>query len=397
MRPLCGNWQEAGVCDALRRLAKGAGIDVPDCMISGALAEAGNMFDPPSLRAAASARVLYGATLEEHAKETCRNVWPRGCTATNDDIGQKRGCQLYFDAYAAAVWTSAHAEYVASLDDGIAEPPEPCICTVPCAASGFDLSDLFARRVSSVNAGAFPKTVEPLVQLLSRATNPGARGWDSVLARALEHPGIRQIVQHALMVCLTGLHPQLHPTLRPAWQTRLKALRVIQPVNAQMESMAGYVKEAVRRYLASIMAVAPAMHAALSGLGHPVRHLHQPPQQFPHAGMEAAMAAFCDACNFMVTSEDASDLAVAIEAAFRVRGDEDDVDAGVVPPATNGASLRYDHSWLGCVCPSTCVNVCCGPPPTAARSARIPVSNSSSLASSVANSSSACLASSSAR
>lgn len=164
--------------DALRRIDAGWGQPRADCMIEGSLTEAAMQSGPmQSLRNVAVGRVLHGAALERHAAHECSQLWPASRVDMPKDIAsRRRACQLYFDAYCCALWTSAHAEYVAACDAGMADPPEPTVGTFPCASSGIDLSDLFARRVATKNAGAYPKTTEPLIQLLARATNPGTRG-----------------------------------------------------------------------------------------------------------------------------------------------------------------------------------------------------------------------------
>lgn len=293
-------------------------------------------------RRAALARVRLGAAIEARIVEVCNRECPvsgRRQLGALADASCERLCQLYFDAYAAAVWTSAHAEYVASLDAGIVEPAPPTTGTVPCAASSLDLSDLFVRRANPKETGV-PKHAEPLVQLLGRCTNPGARGWDSVLEEALKDETVRPIVHHAIKVCLTGLHPQLHPARRASWSARLCALRVASAAchdRVDLVKSAAHIKEAVRRLLASTMADECAMHAALAGLGHPVRHLHQPPVQLPHLGMEAAMDAFARAGTSLGEHHD--QLSVALKRAFQQQAAfaDDEGDAG----------LAWEASWLG--------------------------------------------------
>lgn len=344
MRPLCANWREAGVTCALRRLSRRAEEEADfddgapaEWLFEGTIEEAAQNFEPASTRAAAATRLHYAAHLERLAK-----TW----VSDSDDAASKRSnCQLYFDAYAVACWAGAHAEYLAALDMGIAEPSTPSIASVPCASSAYDLSDLFARRVGC-KAQAYPKEADTLVALISRCTNPGARGWDSVLKEALAHTGVRTIVLQAITVCLTGMHPQLDPRLRPEWNTRMRILRIatssmVVGADDQLDGTgAPYVKEVMRRCLASAMSASPAMHAALSALGHPVRHLHQPPMQLPHTGMEAAMAAFVDAGKAIARSSDRSLVRYIADAFSSRKLDRDHVG----PP---GARLSYDSSWLG--------------------------------------------------
>jgi hypothetical protein len=340
MRPLCVDWRESGVWCALERLTLHCGARVEGWVIGGHFEQA--IEAAGGKREAAVARLYHGAQLEEYATATIERLWPANRhTMPDDAVGRKWACQLYFDAYCAAAWTSAHAEYLAALDNDVIEPPPPSIATVPCSSSGFDLSDLYARRVAPKSDG-YPKAVEPLVQLLSRCTNPGARGWDTVLKDALEHPGSRSIVMHAVHVCLLGLHPQLHPQLRSPWQVRLKLLRLLPQTNSEIKAVATHIKEAVRRLLASTMASSPAMHTALSLAGHPVRHLLQPPAQFPHVGMEAAMEAYAHA-GLLLTQ--GSQWPLVLRRAFDMRTAGDRPDDTEDEVEIEG--LAWDSGWLG--------------------------------------------------
>ena len=246
----------------------------------------------------ASTRVKVGAALEEQAISECEQLMEPGASVLCNAAVKGKVAQLYFDAYAAAVWTSAHVEYLANRNVGMEEPPAPNMLSVPCAFTSPDLSEIYARRMHPKSCS---KLSAPLLQLIARCTNPGARGWNPVLEASLKVPGIRRIVTREFEICLTGLHPQLHPALRPNWKRRYAVMRVAaercanEKTNGDILSLAVQTKEVMRRLLASTMSNCMAMHVALSELGHPVRHLHQPPMQLPNAGMEAAMAAFTQA------------------------------------------------------------------------------------------------------
>jgi len=171
-----------------------------------------------------------------------------------------------------------------------------------------------------------------------------ARSWDTVLKDAMVHAGVRSVVLHSIAVCLTGMHPQLHPTTRPCWKARMMALRMANLSQDAVVASAQYVKEAVRRTIASIMATTPATHAALASLGHPVRHLHQPPTQFPHTGMEGAMAAFADAGKLLAGASSAppESIQAVVAAAFRGRQLDPDADSN-----DDAQQEIWDPSWLG--------------------------------------------------
>lgn len=147
---------------------------------------------------------------------------------------------------------------------------------------------------------------------------------------------------HALRVCLTGMHPQLHPATRPDWKTRMMTLRLAYFATPHLVEASAYVKEAMRRLIASIMAVTPAAHAALASLGHPVKHLHQPPVQFPHAGMEGAMAAFVDAGVTIAHTSNPGSMSAVLAAAFQGRQVQHSTDGG-----NDCQQEIWDIRWIG--------------------------------------------------
>lgn len=337
MRPLCADWREAGVETALRRRAPpGTAL----WLISGPIEQAAEEARESRSKAALM-RVQLGAALERALADECDALCPLTARGSAEDAVVRQASQLYFDAYAIAVWTSAHAEYLVALEEGHEEPGEPSPGSFPCAASAIDLSDLFARRSSPKETGV-PKAAEPLVQLLARCTNPGARGWDTVLQAALDTDGVRTLVHDMVRVCLTGMHAQLHPRARPPWDQRLVILRVSHKLlndRKDLVKAAAYVKDAVRRSLASTLTCDAATHAALASLGHPVRHLNEPPAKLPHVGMEAAMIAFARAGADMAAERGASrKISLTLRAAFVV---SDDTVAGEEP------CMAWDQSWLG--------------------------------------------------
>ncbi len=256
---------------------------------------------------------------------------------TDAPMSEQAAAQLYADSYRAAVWTSAHAEYLDMLDrlPRDVDPAPPSCMSVPCACSEWDLCEAFAYRVHPKN---YAKDAGPLLQLLQRATSPGQRGWDSVMDGALKQPASSAIVTHSLLVCLMGLHPQLPPSLRPRWKQRACIRRVVEMQlkrrrAAVLARCPLGVKEALRRSLSTAMASSAAEHAALSQLGHPTRFLLQPPCALPCNGQRAAMAALAKAGDMLASRP--IDLACAMDAGF-----ESCVQQGI-------AGIRYDQSWLG--------------------------------------------------
>ena len=256
---------------------------------------------PELAMAVAAARLAAGAVAEAAlALAATTGAWcGRRSVVVRAKVtaAERRAARLYADAHLVAIWTSAHAEYVAQVQSGVEEPPPPSLFTVPNAAADLDWSELFGRRWcprQCVNKNALA-----LLNCLTRCTNPGSRGWDSLLAsEPMNAPALRIVEGNAMTVCMSGMHPHLHPALRLPWWLRFRALRVLQDemgsgaVRGLLVDGALYTKEAVRRLLASTVAATPAVHAALGRLNHPVGLLTTPPLRLPHRGMEGAMEAF---------------------------------------------------------------------------------------------------------
>lgn len=346
LRPLDANWTDSGVISALKRLA--ARCDAAAPLVD----QACNLIFMPCWTEAvalsgrtddhmACLRIKVGTILEDFAIRECKKLTElascaRRCSATV----QGRVSQLYFDAYAVAVWTSAHVEWLASKQANIEEPPAPNLLSIPNAFASYDMSGLYSRRTHPKSC---PKETGPLLQLMARCTNPGARGWDPVLTASLKTPGIRRIITREFEICLTGLHPQLHPSLRPNWKMRYKLIRTVAEccsndrTNADIIAVSVQSKEVIRRMLAGSMSSCMAMHVALSRLGHPVRHLHQPPMNIPHIGMEAAMGAFLQA-GIALSNDHSLALCDAINRAFTNAQRRDDGFGWVVGWLGKGTS-----------------------------------------------------------
>lgn len=264
--------------------------------------------------------------------------------------------QKYFEGYAAAVWTSAHAQAYADVRaEAAAGAPEHIpsvtLTSVPCASGMADATDLFARRHASANDQAFPPETRAFVQLLARCTHPGVRGWDRILNSVVGLLTTRTLVFEHLAVCLSGLHPQLHPGARLPWPARMDVLDVVARVNqsqrVEFGNGAHLLKEVFRRAIASLVAASTATRAALVPLAHPIRHLHEPPFALPHKGMHAAMVAFVEAGAKLVAPKtagveesDFAHLEKSLECAF-------DEASRPVAPTHRSARYPYWSDWLG--------------------------------------------------
>ena len=288
---------------------------------------------------AAAARLQLGAAIEAAFADLALD------TIIPDDVrscGRSRisdAARVYNDAHLVAIWTSAHASYVAEIQSGVEEPPEPSIFTVPNAASEIDWSDLYQRRWCSRLCS---KQALSLLSLLQRSTNPGSRGWDSLLEQSLaDSVPLRIVLSGAILVCLTCMHPHLHPALRPPWHARMRVLHVCQHTLATTETRSDFsatayaTKEVIRRLLCGSVAASPAMHAALAKVSHPVGHLTSPPVSLPAKGMEAAMIAFAVAGQRLADPEFKGPYREAVSDAFAKQQSKEQL------------AMKWQVSWLG--------------------------------------------------
>lgn len=293
LRPIVADWEDAGVLSALVRLAARGKLSgfvasrpwiFSECFY-GAVASS-----RLTMEAMVSTRIKVGEELEAQAVAECVRLSTNGGPST--ESGKARVAQLYFDTFAVATWVDSHVHFLVSKQRGEEEPPPPNITSISNAFTSLDLSHLYERRTSLKSC---PRSAHSLLQLLSRCTNPGARGWNPVLEVCLKNTAIRRIITHEFEIVLTAMHPQIHPRERPDWRQRFKIFKVVsdklanEATAADIMGLAIQTKEVMRRLLATTMANTMAMHEALSHLGHPVKHLHQPPINLPHVGMERAM------------------------------------------------------------------------------------------------------------
>ena len=123
-------------------------------------------------------RLLLGAVCEAHASKQAQSIATPGCR--NNSLGKNMLLrQLYKDASLAAVWTSAHAQYLHDLrTNGGMAFCLPTIHTLPCEASELDLSDLYARRMCP--------SEQKFTVPASRSRDPRKVCWSNLTPRA--HP-----------------------------------------------------------------------------------------------------------------------------------------------------------------------------------------------------------------
>jgi len=325
-------------------------------------------------RVAAIVRLCHGELLEAYATRRSLQL----CRA--NEVALSPGTQAEFallcsDAGLVATWTSAHAEYLATINElligtpGDRVPtvtelfvPPPELHSVPCAANNADLIALYERAASPK---ACPKGSQGLLAVLTRVTNAGSRGWESTLESiAKESDGSVRVCMHALGVALSGLHPCIHPAARRRWHVRsvvVRRWRACNPSNDFRELVRQCpvaVKEVMRLHLATLLTEDAATLEALAFNNMPAGQLSLPPRTTAPTCLQAAMHALAgagealaaspdtnlfDAINVHLTSEPRSRKKTVPRPTFKLL-------TTAAPGSSSSratAPLSYCCSWLG--------------------------------------------------
>ena len=320
-------------------------------------------------RTAAIVRLCHGELLEAYARRRALLL----CDAGEVPLGaaqQAEFAQLCADAGLVAVWTSAHAEYLATLDEvtagagaGDLMVPPPELHTVPNAWNGLDLTALYERAAAP---RACPKAAQGLLAILTRATNAGSRGWESTLEAVFrDSDGAVRVCMHAIGSALAGLHPCLHPAARRGWPTRLavaRRWRLRHPVHEFRELVKGAsaaIKEVMRLQLAMLLAEDAATLEALASANLAAGQLSVPPRTVAPTCMQAAMHALAGAGAALAAAPDlAPSAAINAELTSEPRSRKKTVTrpapkllatTAVGAPAPT-LPLSYCCSWLGGRC-----------------------------------------------
>lgn len=266
-------------------------------------------------------RLLLGACCEAYLSYKCALMVRPG-----DPVRGTRETKVvsgfYKDACLVATWTSAHAVYMHDLiAHNSLSPAPPSLHSVPNQFAEFDLSDLYSRRTC-------PKVLQTrdsahLLSLMTRCTNPGSRGWDSVVKQSLEKSdGTRRICANALAISLTGMNACIHPAIRLHWTKRLhlaNALLVRLPAHdiaAFAQKCIVEFKEMTRRMVSNCTSSAYATAAALYHVEHPVALLEPCRLGVPCPGLESSCTAFALAGKAFVEAECKVEISRCVLEAF---------------------------------------------------------------------------------
>ena len=324
-------------------------------------ADAASSVEQTALQAAAIARLGFGELLESLARRAARAIVGDE-QAPRSDVDQRALATLYYDSYCAAVWTSAHAEYLGCIHDLLGgQPateervrnlmvPSPDLYTVANMSHLLQLNALTERTASP---RCCSKSSQALLAILTRVTNAGSRGWETTLLTALKESeaAVRTCMQ-SLAVSLSGMHPVVHPARRRPWRERfvlLRALRVQTPQDFRevVQKAPNAIKESIRLHLAATFVTDCATLDAMAYARHPTGLLRIPPLGMPAVSLAAAMHRMADAGADMVARRDSAAVAIKRHLISEPRSRKKAESRASRPPKHEAETLSYSSSWLG--------------------------------------------------
>jgi len=391
--PMCADFEDAGVAGAMSRLlarlrqlvdslalpawlwsldfahaatACAAHPDVPGLLRAldettralGGKAEHARPRAATAVQLAAVVRLRFGVLLEALASGAASAaVSPK--QAPGAGVDRAALAALYHDAYCAAVWTSAHAEFLATVEDLLAGRPAtealvrdlmvppPDLYTVANLSNLVHLGPLSERLASP---RCCSKTSQSLLAILARVTNAGSRGWETtLLAAAKESDGAVRVCTQCVAVALSGMHPAIHPAARRSWRERFVLLRALRAQTTQdfkdlVHKAPNAVKEAVRLHLAAVHALDGATLNAMRQARQPMGQLGLPPLALPHPSLAAAMHCMAEAGAGMLEARESAAASIqrhlVSEPRSRKKSDARALKHEAEP-------LSYCSSWLG--------------------------------------------------
>lgn len=268
-RPLCAQQGDSNRLEASSRAAASSAV-LPVCL----------------------ARLLLGSCCELYA--ILLSLGSKRRHAKYARVSDNGPLRIYCDSCLASVWTSAHVEYVMSLESASYSLSTPSIFSVPSELSEFDLSDLDARRCSKKSLG---NEAALFLQLCVRCALPTSRGWESTLRKTLEKSeASRRMSAGAVVVALTGMHSNINPAVRLRWRDRYVLLSFLKPelgqpsFPRQMETCSVAFRECIRRMYSKCALADMASVAARCEASNALKELICAPVRMPTAGMERGAA-----------------------------------------------------------------------------------------------------------
>ena len=310
---------------------------------------------------AAIVRLCFGEMLETLAANLARSM-----VAVEEvlvSIDEKATLStLYHDSHCVSVWTSAHAEYLASIQDLLdgreateaivrdfmVPPPE--LYTVINASHLLHIGALVERTGSP---RCCSKASQPLLSILTRVTNAGSRGWETTLFAAIkESEGAVRVCMQCLAVSLSGLNPAVHPAARRTWRDRFIMLRALQLQTQQdfkeiVQKAPGAIKEAIRLHLAAVFVADRATLEAMRYARQPTGQLCVPPVGLPHPSLAAAMHRMADAGASMIATRVSAAVAIQRHLVSEPRSRKKPEARASRQARHESEALSYSAAWLG--------------------------------------------------
>ena len=316
---------------------------------------------PTAMQTAATIRVCFGEMLEALAASVARTIVGDE-QAPSADADKRALSLLYYDSYCAAVWTSAHAEYLGCIQDLLGERaatealvrefmvPPPDLYTVTNMSHLMHLGALMERTASP---RCCSKSSQALLAILTRVTNAGSRGWETTLLAALkESDGAVRVCMQCLAVALTGLNPAVHPGVRRPWRERFALIRALRVHTQQdfkeiVQRTPTAIKEAIRLHLAATFIADRATLDAMRHARHPTGQLCVPPMGMPAGSLAAAMHRMVDAGAAMVAKRESAAVAIKRHLVSEPRSRKKAESRAGRHPKHEPEPLSYSSSWLG--------------------------------------------------
>ncbi|MBD39674.1 MAG: hypothetical protein CMB11_04720 [Euryarchaeota archaeon] len=328
----------------------------------GGKAEAAHPCAATAVQLAAVVRLRFGVLLEALASGAA-SVFVAPEEAPGSGVDRAALAALYYDAYCAAVWTSAHAEFLATIEDLLAGRPAtealvrdlmvppPDLYTVANLSHLAHLGPLSDRLASP---RCCSKTSQSLLAILTRVTNAGSRGWETtLLTAAKDSDGAVRVCTQCVAVALSGMHPAIHPAARRPWRERfvlLRALRVqtTQDFKELVHKAPNAVKEAIRLHLAAVYSLDCATLNAMRQTRQPTGQLGIPPLALPHPSLAAAMHRMAEAGAGMLETRESAAASIQRHLVSEPRSrKKSSPSTSARAPKHEAEPLSYCASWLG--------------------------------------------------
>lgn len=313
------------------------------------------------LQTTATVRMCFGHMLEALATRAAKLVVPVEEVA-NRNVDKRELTSVYYDSYCAALWTSAHAEYLACIQDLVAGRvvteslvrdfmvPCPELYTVANLSSLLHLGPLVERTASSRYCS---KSSQALMAILTRVTNAGSRGWETTLLAAMrDSEGAVRVCMQSIAVALSGLNPAIHPGARRSWRERFTLLRALRVQTHQefkdiVQKAPSAVKESIRLHLAATFVHDCATLDAMRYTRQPIGQMSLPPHSMPNPSLSAAMHRMVDAGADMLSLRDSAAVAIQKHLISEPRSRKKVETRSNRPPRNEYEPLCYSSSWLG--------------------------------------------------